>query len=122
MLRAFKGLKLKNENEENTETPEIEEIETPVPTPEIKKEEVADQLTDEQLDSKITKIVNEKVTLALDADDGDEEEEEEEEDKKGFGIFPLVIFGVLGLAVVSTIIIKKSPDTVHNDTAEETHV
>ncbi len=78
-------------------------------------------LTDAQLDSKIEKIVDEKIQLADEADDlrNDLHEPTEEEEEKGLGVFPFVIFGVLALAAVATVILKNSPNNAQNGTEEQ---
>ena len=105
---------MKNENEELEVTTELEEVQ-PTPQVEVKKEvkkEVADQLTQSDLDKTVDRLIDQKLSLAAQANDNEEETpDEEEKEKKGLGVFPFIIFGVLGLGVISTILVKNRPDT-----------
>lgn len=112
------------ENEELEVTPEIEEVlAQTVPPKEEKKETLADVLSSKEFEKTVDTLIDEKLKLADEADDGEEliAPEDEEKEKKGFGVFPLVVFGVLGLGVVTLLLTKNSPDTAHNDDTEQYH-
>jgi len=104
--------------QEETELPEInlDDIET---TPE-EDNSIAQELTEKELDSKITKIVDEKVALAQTSTDEEEELPEDEEDEgQSIGIFPFILIGGVALVAIGSIFLKNSPLTAPTSSEED---
>ena len=109
---------MKDENEN-----EIEELETPVPPVEEVKEEIAEQLTDAELEKKITTIVDEKIELANTSTDDEEDEtlEDEEDEGQSIGLFPFVLIGGVVLVSIASIFLQNKPDISPISNEEQSH-
>lgn len=70
---------------------------------------LADILTSKQLESKISHIVDEKITLAQSALDDEEEEVEEETQESSIGLFPLLLIGGVLLVGGATLLLNNRP-------------
>ncbi|DAB27341.1 MAG: hypothetical protein A2513_04415 [Sulfurimonas sp. RIFOXYD12_FULL_33_39] len=113
----------KEKDEELEQLEEKNEVESTPPEEKNSDDDIADILTSKELERTVNKLIDEKLSLASDAEDVAEEIplEDEEEDKKGFGIFPIIIFGVLALGAATLLLTQNRPQAVQNDITEQNH-
>ncbi len=111
-------------DEENQETPPVEEIEEiEEVTPVVKDDEVADILTQANLQATLSQIIDEKLALNETATDDEEmiDAEDEEEEKKGIGMFPILLIGTIGIIVVASVLMPKRPNISRGEVAGDIH-